>query len=79
MTEDTRNLVAFLATLLAIVALSKVGGTGSDLAIMTGLVGVLGMLARPARAQSPEQTGEPQPVTVVNPPSDPVNTEESRP
>lgn len=39
------GLVAFIATLAAIVLLSKLGGTGADLAIMTGLVGVLGMLA----------------------------------
>lgn len=51
MTEDTRNLICFMATLAAIVALSKIGGTGADLAIMTGLVGILGMLARPARTQ----------------------------
>ena len=49
MTDDTRQLVQFLGVLVAICFLSKVGGTGADLAIMTGLVGVLGMLARPAR------------------------------
>lgn len=49
MTEDTKALTQFIATLIAICFLSKVGGTGADLAIMTGLVGVLGMLARPAR------------------------------
>lgn len=49
MTDDTRQLVQFLGVLIAICFLSKVGGTGADLAIMTGLVGVLGMLARPAR------------------------------
>ncbi|HEU4804203.1 MAG TPA: hypothetical protein VFS91_00080 [Nitrobacter sp.] len=49
MTEDTRNFFCFMGTLAAIVALSKIGGTGADLAIMTGLIGVLGMLARPAR------------------------------
>lgn len=50
MTDDTRQLVQFLGVLVAICFLSKVGGTGADLAIMTGLVGVLGMLARPARS-----------------------------
>lgn len=49
MTDDTRQMVQFIAVLVAICFLSKVGGTGADLAIMTGLVGVLGMLARPAR------------------------------
>lgn len=49
MNDDTRQLVQFIGVLVAICFLSKVGGTGADLAIMTGLVGVLGMLARPAR------------------------------
>ena len=39
------GLIGFIATLIAVVLLSKIGGTGSDLAIMTGLIGVLGMLA----------------------------------
>jgi hypothetical protein len=47
--EDVRQLVQFMGTLVAIVLLSKIGGTGADLAIMTGLVGILGMLARPPR------------------------------
>lgn len=58
MTEETRNLIAFMGTLAAIVILSRVGGSGADLAIMTGLVGVLGMLARPARSQSPNGKGD---------------------
>lgn len=49
MTDDTRQMVQFIAVLVAICFLSKVGGSGADLAIMTGLVGVLGMLARPSR------------------------------
>lgn len=49
MNDDTRQLIQFIGVLVAICFLSKVGGTGADLAIMTGLVGVLGMLARPAR------------------------------
>lgn len=51
MTDDNRQMIQFVAVLVAICFLSKVGGTGSDLAIMTGLVGVLGMLARPSRSQ----------------------------
>jgi uncharacterized YccA/Bax inhibitor family protein len=39
------GLIAFVSTLVAIVLLSKIGGSGADLAIMTGLIGVLGMLA----------------------------------
>lgn len=39
------GLIGFIATLVAVVLLSKIGGTGADLAIMTGLIGVLGMLA----------------------------------
>lgn len=49
MNEESKNFWQFIGTLAAIVALSKIGGTGADLAIMTGLIGVLGMLARPAR------------------------------
>jgi hypothetical protein len=51
--EDVRQLVQFMGTLVAIVLLSKIGGTGADLAIMTGLVGILGMLARPPREKPP--------------------------
>lgn len=39
---DTHTLIAFLSVVAAIVALALIGGTGSDLAIMTGLIGVLG-------------------------------------
>ena len=39
------GLIAFLSVLIAIVLLSKIGGNGADLAIMTALVSVLGMLA----------------------------------
>jgi hypothetical protein len=62
-TEDTRDLAAYLATLTAIVMLSKIGGTGADLAIMTGLVGVLGMLVgrkgRTSDQKAPDE--EPKP------------------
>ena len=68
MDEETRDLIAFLATLVSIVLLSKIGGTGSDLAIMTGLVGVLGMLAgRKAARRGPSGT-----------PADPISTEEAK-
>ena len=73
MTDEFFRLVAFIATLTAIVLLSKIGGTGSDLAIMTGLVGVLGGLA--AGRMSPDK----QKVEVVNPPSDPVPVEPKDP
>ncbi|WP_293921177.1 hypothetical protein [Sphingobium sp. UBA5915] len=43
--DRTTGLIAFIATLIAVVLLSKIGGSGADLAIMTGLIGVLGMLA----------------------------------
>lgn len=62
--EDARNFWCFIATLAAIVALSKVGGTGADLAIMTGLVGVLGMLARPGRAEKQPNVGPNENVNV---------------
>lgn len=41
MTDDFHNLIAFLALVGAIVALA-LWGERTDLAIMTGLVGVLG-------------------------------------
>lgn len=69
------GLAAFIATLIAVVLLSKIGGSGADLAIMTGLVGVLGMLAPglvPSRGN--ERQGA-QPVKVENPPSEPVPVE----
>lgn len=53
MSADRLNAACFCATLAAIVLLSKIGGSGADLAIMTGLIGVLGMLARPPRATPP--------------------------
>jgi hypothetical protein len=49
MSEEARTLIAFIATLAAVCFLSKVGGTGADLAIMTGLIGILGMLAQSFR------------------------------
>lgn len=67
MTDDTRQLVQFVSVLMAICFLSKVGGTGADLAIMTGLVGVLGMLARPGRAEKP-QVGPNENVNVTTDP-----------
>jgi hypothetical protein len=44
--KQDRALIGFLATLVTVILLSKIGGTGGDLAIMTGLIGVLGMLAQ---------------------------------
>lgn len=75
MTKESRNFWCFIGTLAAIVALSKVGGSGADLAIMTGLVGILGMLARPSQAESPGT----QDVNVTNPADRPVQTEEAKP
>lgn len=69
MNNDLFRLIAFLATLAAIVALSKIGGTGSDLAIMTGLVGVLGGLAAAGIS-----TGK-QKVEVVPSPEKPASDE----
>lgn len=45
MKKSVEGLIAFISTLVAVVLLSKIGGSGADLAIMTGLIGVLGMLA----------------------------------
>lgn len=70
MTQETNNLAAYIATLLAIVLLSKIGGTGADLAIMTGLVGVLGMLVG-ARKISNSKSDTP-----AGTPNDPLNTKD---
>jgi hypothetical protein len=78
--EDTKQLVQFLSTLVALVLLSKIGGTGADLAIMTGLIGILGMLARPTRERTREQsTGTVDNPTIVEgagPDAEPVPTRE---
>lgn len=62
---EVRDLSMFMGTLIAIVLLSKIGGTGADLAIMTGLIGVLGMIVGQKRAtQSP--SGKPNdPISVT--------------
>lgn len=65
--SDTHNLIAFLAVVGAIVALALIGGTGSDLAIMTGLIGVLGTFRPRERPKSVEPAGTPNdPVSVEN-------------
>ena len=69
MSERAFALAGFLATLVAIYFLA-----GADLAITTGLVGILGMLAPglvPGRVASSK---DPQKVEVTNAPSDPVPT-----
>jgi len=65
---ETRDLVMFMGTLVAIVMLSKIGGNGADLAIMTGLIGVLGMIVGQKRAAQP--SGKP---------GDPVSVKEEEP
>ncbi|WP_103730194.1 hypothetical protein [Novosphingobium sp. HII-3] len=71
MKSDRRTgLIAFISTLIAVVLLSKIGGSGADLAIMTGLIGVLGMLAPglvPSRGNERTPAGTP---------ADPVHVEE---
>lgn len=78
MTTDRRTgLIAFVATLIAVVLLSKIGGSGADLAIMTGLIGVLGMLAP---GLVPSRGNERAAPTPTGTPADPVSvTEEPRP
>lgn len=49
------NLIAFMGVLIVIAILAG-NGKGTDLAIMTGLVGVLGSF-KPWGAQSPPQDG----------------------
>lgn len=53
MKVETYNLIAILAVLVTIVVLSKIGGTGADLAIMTALVAILGGLTQNFRKATP--------------------------
>lgn len=71
--ERTTGLVAFIATLIAVVLLSKIGGTGADLAIMTGLIGILGMIAP---GLVPSRGNERREVTPTGKPDDPVNVKD---
>jgi len=68
------GLVAFIATLIAVVLLSKIGGSGADLAIMTGLIGVLGMLAP---GLVPSRGNERLPSLPKGTPEDPVNVKDA--
>ncbi len=61
MTDSDRNLIAFALTLFTIGILSKVGGNGADLAIMTALVAVAGALAQNFRKSQPPQEKDKQP------------------
>lgn len=70
------GLSAFLAVLIAIVLLSKIGGNGADLAIMTALVSVLGMLAP---GLVPSRGNERQKVEVDQPPNNPIPVEDTKP
>jgi hypothetical protein len=70
------GLVAFVSTLVAVVLLSKIGGTGADLAIMTGLIGVLGMLAP---GLVPSRGSEQRRVQIDQPADKPIPVEETRP
>ncbi len=61
---DRENLIAFLAIIVALVILSALGaftGKPADLAIMTGLIGVLGTF-RPKNppADKPNDTEQPK-------------------
>lgn len=73
--DRTTGLAAFIATLTAVVLLSKIGGTGADLAIMTGLIGVLGMLAPGLVPSRGNERSLPK-VEVSNTPDNPVPTEQ---
>lgn len=57
---DRENLIAFLAIIVALVILSALGaftGKPADLAIMTGLIGVLGTF-RPKNAAANVENAE---------------------
>tara|TARA_Y100000815_G_C13263217_1_gene470133 strand:- start:429 stop:662 length:234 start_codon:yes stop_codon:yes gene_type:complete len=71
--KQDRALIAFMGNLIAIVLLSKIGGTGGDLAVMTGLIGVAGMLAQ---RMGEKVDDEVQRVSVENDRSKPVPTVE---
>lgn len=66
------GIVAFLAVLLTIILLSKIGGNGADLAIMTALVGILGMLAP---GLVPSRGNEQRKVEIDQPADKPVPVE----
>ena len=55
LTDSDRNLAAFVATLATIIVLSRFGGNGADLAILTALVAVLGMLGQNFRKSIPPE------------------------
>lgn len=61
---ETRDLAMFMGTLVAIVLLSKIGGNGADLAIMTGLIGVLGMIVGQKRSSTRIQQPKDEPIPV---------------
>lgn len=69
------GLIAFISVLVAVVLLSKIGGSGADLAIMTGLVGILGMLAP---GLVPSRGNERQKVEVDQPANNPIPVEEQK-
>lgn len=53
LSPEMTNLIAFIATLITVIVLSKIGGSGADLAIMTALVAVLGSLVNNFRKSQP--------------------------
>jgi len=68
---DRHNLIAFLSLIAAIVILSAIGartGKPADLAIMTGLIGVLGTFRPKSNGTEPAGT-----------PADPVNVKDVKP
>ena len=66
------GLIAFIATLITIILLSKIGGSGADLAIMTALAGILGMLAP---GLVPSRGNETKKVQIDQPQDKPVPVE----
>lgn len=76
LTAQVTGLIAFIATLISVVLLSKIGGNGADLAIMTGLIGVLGMLAP---GLVPSRGSEPRSVKIDQPSNQPIPVEEANP
>jgi hypothetical protein len=78
----TYNLIAFLCVLGAIVALSLLGQR--DLAVITGLVGILGSFkpwgSAPSKDEGPSgTTADPVKTEIISTPDTPVNVTETKP
>lgn len=77
MTDERHSLILGLAIIASIVTIYGIGalkGSPADIAVLTGLIGILGTFTRP-RTVNPDT---PTDVKVVNPPEDPANVQEQK-